>query len=157
MPGDAESIALPRGMDMIVSCSAFQWFHDTGSFLSRAVSCMERNGILAFSTFGRENLSEISALEGGKLNYHTMGELVDMLPPGMELLSAREATMVLHFEDALSVLRHLKNTGVTGVRSEFWTRGRLAGFERRYRERFSTEDGLTLTYHPIWIIARKSR
>ena len=54
------------------------------------------------------------------------------------------------------VLRHLKDTGVTGIRPCHWTRKKLADFSMRYAGRYAAPDGgVTLTYHPIYIICVK--
>ena len=154
LPGDAESLDLPQGLDMVVSCSAFQWFHDMPAFLRKASDALNEGGILAFSTFGPDNLREISALEGVSLHYLSLAGIKSMIPEGMEILCAEECRQVRYFSSAMSVLRHLKDTGVAGIRREFWTRSRLEGFDRRYRERFSSVGGLPLTYHPMWLVCR---
>lgn len=151
--GDAETMPLPGPLAMLVSCSAFQWFHDLPSFLDKAASCLSPGGILAFSTFGKENLREISELEGISLDYTSLDELELMLGRNFDVLHAEESHAVLHFDSAMSVLRHMKSTGVTGVRKEFWTRSRLENFCRRYEDLFCTCRGLPLTYHPIWVLA----
>jgi len=54
------------------------------------------------------------------------------------------------------VLKHLKQTGVTGTEKRIWTRSRLQSFCKEYTTRFSDAAGnVNLTYHPIYIIARK--
>ena len=155
-PGDAESEEFPVRPDMIVSCSVFQWFHALPAFFSKSSSLLRDGGILAFSTFGKGNLSELEALEGMSLRYYSLKELEEMLEGNSDILFSDEYLQTLLFDDAVSVLRHLKSTGVTGIRKEFWTMGRLADFSRRYVERFSTEEGkLTLTYHPEIMVCRK--
>ena len=133
---------------------AFQWFHDMPAFLRKASDALNEGGILAFSTFGPDNLREISALEGVSLHYLSLAGIKSMIPEGMEILCAEECRQVRYFSSAMSVLRHLKDTGVAGIRREFWTRSRLEGFDRQYRERFSSVGGLPLTYHPMWLVCR---
>ena len=68
---------------------------------------------------------------------------------------AAEEVVSLPFADPPSVLRHLKLTGVTGTEKRMWTRGRLQAFSEDYTRRFAQADGnVTLTYHPIYIIAQ---
>ena len=115
-------------------------------------------GILAFSTFGKDNMREIAAIEGASLHYWSLDEIKGMLPEGVELLYAGEETVTKYFDSAMSVLRHLKGTGVTGIRKEFWTRERLMAFGRKYAGLFAAADGqLPLTYHPIWVVCRVRR
>lgn len=156
LPGDAESVGFPADLDMVVSCSALQWFHDLPAFFSKVHAHLSDGGLLAFTTFGKRNLEELSALEGKSLEYFSLEELGAMLDRGFEILWSEEYVQTLYFDDAVSVLRHLKNTGVTGVRKEFWTRGRLESFSRRYSEDFADGSGhLPLTYHPEILVCRK--
>ena len=155
--GDAEKIPFPE-VDLVVSCSALQWFHDLPSFFRKAAGALPEGGILAFSTFGKDNMREIAAIEGASLHYWSLDEIKGMLPEGVELLYAGEETVTKYFDSAMSVLRHLKGTGVTGIRKEFWTRERLMAFGRKYAALFAAADGqLPLTYHPIWVVCRVRR
>ena len=72
-----------------------------------------------------------------------------------DILASDEEVSVLHFDSARSVLMHMKDTGVTGVRKEFWTKSRFVSFESRYNDRFRTSEGLSLTYRPLWLVASK--
>lgn len=156
LPGDAETIGLPSGMNMIASCSVFQWFDDLPAFVVKAADSLSSGGIFAFSAFGGMNLREISELTGNRLHYHSLAEFEEMLGGRFAVLRSEEVVRTLHFSSAVSVLKHLKATGVTGIKQEFWTRRDLENFEARYREKFMTGEGLlTLTYHPIIIIAEK--
>ena len=58
---DAETCLLPERLDLIASCSTIQWFEQPGSFFSRCHTALRTAGILAFTSFGKENLHEISA------------------------------------------------------------------------------------------------
>ena len=70
-----------------------------------------------------------------------------------------ENTVRLEFASPMDVLRHLKDTGVTGLKKEPWTRGRLESFCRRYAEEFPAAshsgDAVRLTYHPMFFVCRK--
>ena len=44
-------------------------------------------------------------------------------------------------------------TGVTGTTGHTWSRGRLADFTQSYTRRFGSAEGVTLTYHPVYVIA----
>jgi hypothetical protein len=62
----------------------------------------------------------------------------------------------LSFSSPLEVLKHLKETGVTGTAAQPWTRGRLQEFCRNYTGQFSDERGkVYLTFHPIYMVCRK--
>lgn len=79
-----------------------------------------------------------------------------MLAARYEVVYAHEEQLRLSFASPLEVLRHLKETGVTGTAAQAWTRGKLQEFCRNYTERFSDERGrVYLTFHPIYMICRK--
>lgn len=154
--GDAEKTEFPSRLDMIVSCSAVQWFHDLPAFFDKAAGLLSPGGLLAVSTFAPGNLYEISELEGPMLEYCTLDTLKNLASGKFGILASAEDESVLHFDSARSVLMHMKDTGVTGVRKEFWTKSRFVSFEERYNERFRTDKGLSLTYRPVWLLASKT-
>lgn len=79
-----------------------------------------------------------------------------MLIPQYKLLTAEESLIILKLDSPMDVLRHLKATGVTGVRYFQWNRKTIKDFTLSYKELYSTLEGqVTLTYHPIYLIAQK--
>ena len=157
IPGDAEALDFPEGTDLITSCSTLQWFNDPEAFFARCHRFLSEEGYLAFSTFGAENMREIHTLTGHGLEYLSIETLKELLAPHFETVYAEEEIVSLPFNTPLQVLQHLKETGVTGTEKKVWTRGRLQTFCNGYTEQFSREDGnVTLTYHPIYIVTRKT-
>ena len=159
LAGDMEDMALPAA-DLVMAGAALQWARDLPALLRRIGGVLAPDGMLAFSSFGPENLHEIKALTGRSLAYLSMSELITMLEmANFAVLCAREQHSVMTFSTPLAVLRHLRETGVNGVRAERpWTRQALRNFTERYQEQFSLADGqLPLTYHPLWIVAQKRR
>ncbi len=156
LPGDAEALPIPPQTRIITSCSTLQWFASPGDFFQRCLDALPRGGILAFSTFGPENLNEIRALTGNGLHYLTAQELTSLLPVGLRLLHASEEVATLTFPTPTDVLRHLKQTGVTGTEKRIWTRNRLQAFCDEYIRLFALADGrVPLTYHPVYVIVDK--
>ena len=156
LAGDIERIGdVPDRLDLVISSSTFQWLHDLAGLLDRLDRCMSPDAVLAFSTFGPDNLKEIASLCHDVLNYLAVDELEDAVPDGFEIREVREQACERVFDDPMAVLQHLKKTGVTSVTSRLWTQAGLQDFIRAYGERFGRENGVVLTYHPVWIIARK--
>jgi malonyl-CoA O-methyltransferase/biotin synthesis protein BioG len=155
--GDAERLPLPAGTDLITSCSTLQWFDHPERFFRRCHHSLGAGGYLAFSTFGCRNMQEVRAVTGNGLDYLPVEALTAMLAPRYTLLHAEEETVILAFPTPLDVLRHLQQTGVTGTGNSVWTRGRLQQFADRYTLRFGNPatGSVSLTYHPIYIIAQK--
>ena len=156
MAKDAETLAFPSGQDLIVSCSAVQWFDDLPRFFSGCRRLLHEGGYLAFSTFGPHNTEEVATLASAGLSYPSLEALREMLAARYEVVYAHEEQLRLSFASPLEVLRHLKETGVTGTAAQAWTRGRLQEFCREYTRQFSDERGrVYLTFHPIYMICRK--
>ena len=153
--GDAECCDFPAGNNLVVSCSALQWFEHPEAFLRRCGGLLADEGLLAFSTFGPDNLREVSAVSGAGVVYSSVEELLDALSAGFDILHAEEQCKELLFPSPLDVLRHLQQTGVTGLRRRWWTKSDLERFCSRYAECFGVGSDVCLTYHPIYVIAKK--
>lgn len=154
--GDAERLNFPTGQSLIASCSALQWFESPQRFFHRCSHLLTNDGYFTFSTFGKENLTEVASLTGATLPYLSLEELKEALRSDYELLYCHEEKLSLSFQSPMDVLKHLKATGVTGIRQSQWTKGSLATFCNRYQEIYSQPDHtVRLTYHPIYIIAKK--
>ncbi len=159
--GDAERLDLGCGYDLIVSSSAIQWFDEPKAFLQSLYPRLNKGGILLLSTFGLDNLREVRELTGQGLHYYDTREYNEALQEaGFTVLEATDEHISLYFDSAREVLRHLKQTGVTalagGEQANFWTKTKLAEFEANYQAKFCNLDGkLSLTYQPIYLLARK--
>jgi len=155
--GDAEEISFGNGYDAIISASTLQWFYDLPAFFRKVYNSLAPGGIFAFSTFGPENYTEIRTLLQHGLDYPTKNELTALLKPGFELLCNCDYLEKLHFSNAMEVLRHMKLTGVNGSSQPCISRQKLTDFGQAYRSRYQVpgRDEVTLTYHPIIVIARK--
>lgn len=155
LAGDAEQLAFPPGQDLIVSCSALQWFVSPEQFFERCNALLRQKGYFAFTTFGKDNLKEITSVTGSGLHYRTLQELQHALASHYEIITSSEERISITFDTPLQVLYHLKHTGVTAVQQQAWTKGDLQAFCNEYTRLFGKGDSVTLTYHPIYIIAKK--
>ncbi len=155
--GDAEKIPFPANQQLIASCSAVQWLTNIPLFLKKCHTALATDGLLAFSSFGPDNMKEIANLTGISLPYYPLKEWERWFSKNYELIHSEEEQIVLTFDNPVKVLYHLKQTGVTGTSSDLtWTKGKLNTFSKQYRENYSTEDGkVRLTYHPIYFIVKK--
>lgn len=158
LPQDAENMPFPHDMGLITSCSTLQWFTAPEIFFARCHEALPPGGILAFTTFGPQNLNEIRSLTGNGLHYPAAHELLDMLHrQQFSTLWHEEEVVSLAFPTPLHVLKHLKQTGVTGTEKRMWTRSHLQRFCDDY-VRFAArpDGGVTLTYHPLYFIVKKT-
>lgn len=156
LEGDIEQLPLPEALDAVVSCSALQWLEHPEAFLHRCAASLRPGGYLAFSTFGPQNVHEVTQLTGATLPYRSASAWAALLETDFEVVHQSEELHRLTFPDPVSVLHHLKATGVTGIRKERWNKTTLRTFAESYRNRFApTPDGVQLTYHPVYLVARK--
>lgn len=158
--GDAEQVELGSGYDLVCSSSTCQWFDNFSYFVRRAHDQLNTGGVFAFSTFGKYNFREIKETTGVGLNYLRIADIEKILiDSGFEILSSEEYFKEMIFDTPQSVLRHIKVTGVGIGRGERWTKSRLYSFKNQYCQDFPASGpvsgGVTLTYHPILVIARR--
>lgn len=153
--GDAEQISFPPHLQAIVSSSTLQWFHDVPSFFVKAYNSLEKDGILAFSTFGPQNFAEVRKITGYGLRYLTLAQLQSLLKPYFTIEFAQEWTEKIMFNTPLDVLKHIQATGVNSTNSAFFGKEHLRNFEKTYSRLFTENYQVPLTYHPIIIVAKK--
>jgi malonyl-ACP O-methyltransferase BioC len=152
--GDIETIPeLPHSVDLVVSNATFQWLANPEAAFARFAGIMPSGGVLAFSTFGPENLREIAAVTGHSLVYRSIAAIRKMLAADFEVKTITEQSRSMVFNAPLEVLEHLRQTGVTGISSKIWTKSVLKKFLNGYIDRYSVDGGVVLTYHPILVIA----
>lgn len=160
-----------KGFDLIATTSVIQWFENQIVFLRSCNKHLADNGLMALSTFGPETFKEIRSLTGVGLEYFSLDEYKRFLQPYFEIVEAEEEQRTQLFSSPIAVLKHLKSTGVNGVRSldgtkvkeedgyeEFrWTKQRLEKFSDDYTRLYSSDDkkSVRLTYHPIYLILKK--
>lgn len=157
--GDAEQTAPDGQVSLITSCSSLQWFEEPLRFLETCHAYLNRDGYLAFTLFGEDNFHELRDIANASLPYHPLGYWLEAATQrGYRPALAKEEHTTQTFSSPKDVLQHLKQTGVTGIRRETWTKGQLIDFIADYARLFTTPDGqVTLTYHPIYIILKRQQ
>ena len=159
--GDIEQLNFPQNLDVIASSSALQWMVDLDVIFKNSSDALNFNGWLCFSTFGQQNFKEIKALTGQGLDYLDLESLREKLEAqDFDVLHLGESIETLSFDHPKQVLQHLKATGVTATATQHrWTKQSLQQFYSDYQQ-FSNRDErgqitYSLTYHPIYCIARR--
>lgn len=153
--GDAEKQEFPYQLDLVISSSCFQWFRNLPFFLTQIGRHIKPSGFLIFSCFGPDNLKEIKAISGTGLFYPSLGEIIENLPSSYELVFAEEKHIKLKFDTPYEVLKHLKYTGVNGGFSTVWTKSKFKDFCESYTKKFTQNNQVVLTYHPLYIGIKK--
>lgn len=161
IPGDAELLNWHNDLAMVASSSCIQWWHQPLGFFSKAYDALKRGGVLLFSTFGPEQMHELKTIfPPATLSYDTVSVLQEaMEQAGFRHISIRREQTTLYFDSFLLLLKHLKQTGVNGIRQEEnLTPGKMREMEEAYRKAFANETNnfkLPLTYDAIWGRAEK--
>ncbi|MGO3892473.1 MAG: methyltransferase domain-containing protein [Paenalcaligenes sp.] len=156
LEGDIEAAALPTDLDAVVSAASVQWLVDVPDLLQRLSASLNEGGYVMLSTFGPDQYVEIRQLTGQGLRYYSVAEWRDLLSVEYDVLIAEEEPLQRYFASPWQVLKHLQNTGVTGVGQWEWNKSRLREFTEGYVQRYGRDDdSVSLSYHPIYLIARK--
>lgn len=157
LPGPIEALPLPAGLDLIAAASTVQWLADLPTLIHRLSDHLAPGGWLALSGFARSHFAELQQIgaDAGAPGYLDPADWPDLLPAAMKIVHLHHETMQLTFPDAVSLLRHLRLTGVNGRARQHWTRARLAEFAQVLAPGRPKDSPLTLTYQPVYLIARK--
>ena len=92
----------------------------------------------------------------GKGAYRQGPEWEEALAPYYRIEVLREEELRYEFDTPLDVLHHLKDTGVTATNTDPWTPAQLRRFCQAYTARYQdTEGKVPLTYHPLYVGARR--
>lgn len=104
-----------RIYDLILSSSTIQWFNSPEKFLSRLAGLITNDGIVAISTYVKDNMQEVAYATGTGLQLPTLMEWYRMAKKYFDVTVAYEYRYELKFPLAIDVFRHLSLTGVNGL------------------------------------------
>lgn len=153
---DAETAVMhlpAESLDMIVSSSAVQWFNSLRAFLERGSRALRKGGIIAISTFGPGTMREIHGILGTPVRFPEREALRRAIPAGLEVMCLSEESFTVGFNNPLSAMRHVSQTGVNALEAG----SSPAKARKVMREYPLLPDGTAgLTYCPIFIVLRKS-
>jgi malonyl-CoA O-methyltransferase len=153
--GDIEHLELPADLDLVSSSSTFQWLENLPRFFAKVQQSLSEGSVFAFSMFGDETYYEIKELTGAGLSYPSFANVRDKVAENFKIVHADIDRDRLYFNHPREVLDHIRATGVGGVGGFSWTPRRYEQFVDEYMDRFSTEQGVMLSYVSYLIIAQK--
>jgi len=154
--GDAEQREIIKGsQDLIISNAVFQWFDNMEKVYKNLHGKLNKNGIVAFTTFSPENLGEVRMLTGVGLDYLPLNKLKKLSSPYFHCLYQNTENISLFFKSPMKVLRHFKNTGVNSVCTKIMQGKELKTFINKYENQYGNEGSVSLTYTPITILLQK--
>lgn len=154
LAGDIETVPLPDRYDLVISSSTLHWVHDLPGLCAKLHDHLHPDAILAFSLYGKDNLQEIRSVTGMGLAYRNLEQLRTVVAERFHILAAEEALETLWYPSPIAVLQHLRATGVNSIGQQAWSRRQVNAFIADYKEQFSGDQGVRLTYHPMFILGR---
>lgn len=158
--GDAENMPWPSDLSLLASSSCIQWWQEPLRFIGQSARHLQEGGHLLFSTFGPQQMYELTEVMGGGLRYYSREELAqEMEEEGFQNIQTHERCYTLYFESLMALLLHLRHTGVNGtIHSTPLTASQLKELEKTYRLRYGNEKGeLALSYQAIFVSGQKSK
>lgn len=157
--GNAETLTfghLVSSLDMVISTSVFQWIENTGLLFEKVYSLLNEEGIFVFSTFVPGTFEEIRKTCGIGIDYLPEETVVGQLErAGFTVRHSVQEDIVLRFKTPYDVLRHIRSTGVNSIEKVKWTKGDFDRFCFGYDSLFADENGVSLTYRPLYVFAEK--
>lgn len=145
---DMNELALQNlpSFDLITSNACLQWL-DAKSILHELDKFLCPKGILLLSSFLKGNLWQIKQSCKISLEYLELKDFQEFFKQNYELLELFSQDYELKFKSPLEVFKHLKASGVNSLGHKFLSKSFLKNFALKYDN--------TLTYRPVFILARK--
>lgn len=150
--GDFRRINFKRNFDLIISNAVFQWFKNLDKVIETCSDMLEKDGVLAFSTFSPDNLAEFREVSGLSLEYKSVDYIKKILEKNFSIMSIESFEHKLQFDNPLKILAHMKSTGVNSLADKGWGIKDVKNFCDRYKLLYPD---LTLTYTPIVVVCQK--
>ncbi|MBQ3640339.1 malonyl-ACP O-methyltransferase BioC [bacterium] len=137
--------------DLIISNAAMQWCEDIDKTVKVLMNALNDDGILAFSTFGKENMFEIREIFNIGLNYYSLDELKEKFKK-YNIIELKDNVKTIEFKSIKEILKHIKMTGVNAFSPIKIAPKKLASLMKDYDKKF----GNKLTYHPILVVLKNN-
>jgi len=155
LAGNAERIQVPK-VRLIAGNAVFQWFQNPQKTLQRFHSALEKEGYLAFSTFGPKTLEEFrsTAQFEGPTHLHSQKRWKTLLTQaGFELLTFQTETRQIFFQNTLSLIKNLQQIGAAPLR--ILKSGELRQLIRDYDREYASLQGVYTNWELFYFFARK--
>ncbi len=152
--GDIENINLNKKYNLIISNACLQWCSNIEDTLSKLINALDDDGILAISIFGEDNLKEIKSIFNIGNEISSISSMENFLNT-QKIIIKKEDKIKIDFETPMEVLKHLKYTGTNAIKEIKLTKTKLKDFEQKYKENYTQNNKVYLTYNPIYIICTK--
>jgi malonyl-CoA O-methyltransferase len=153
--GDIEQVKIDKKFDLIISNACLQWCNNLNATIIKLVNMLNKNGILAISIFGQQNLCEIKKLLNVSLNYPKIADIINNVDNCKTVYIGEEIKRI-YFDSPIDIIKHFKQTGVNAVSSVKFTKTTLKEFEIKYKKLFVEDEKCYITYNPIYVVLQKN-
>ena len=153
--GDIEQVTIDKKFDLIISNACLQWCNNLNATIIKLVNMLNKNGILAISIFGQQNLCEIKKLLNVSLNYPKITDIINNVDNCKTVYIGEEIKRI-YFDTPIDIIKHFKQTGVNAVASVKFTKTTLKEFEIKYKKLFVEDEKCYITYNPIYVVLQKN-
>lgn len=140
---DIETAEINENYDLIISNACMQWCNDFEKTMQKLISRLNYGGVLAVSVFAKENMKEIKSFFNLPQSQHP-------IISGAKVYE--QEPIKIYFESPISVLNHIKLTGVNAIKPYKFTKTKLKEFEEYYKTNYTENGKVYLTYAPKYII-----
>jgi pentose-5-phosphate-3-epimerase len=134
----------------------FQWFQNPQNTLKRFHSSLEKEGYLAFSTFGPQTLEEFRRTAQFQGPTHLLSQKrwkTLLTQAGFELLEFQIETRQIFFQNTQSLIKNLQQIGAAPLR--ILKSGELRQLIRDYDREYSSPQGVYTNWELFYFFARK--
>lgn len=153
--GDIEEIKLSKKYDLIISNATFQWFNNIDKTLEKLLNSLSEDGILIFSTFGKETYKELTSAfkKEGEFNYSQNFLTSTFFTSYTHMV--KEEMYVEEYKNLLTFLKSIKGVGATSAIKEkkHLTKGVLERVEEIYKR--ENDGRIKVTNHLIYVMINK--
>lgn len=143
LEGDIEEIELNETYDLIISNACLQWCINPSAVVKKLQKKLNQCAIMAVTLFGEENLKELKSYFNIKMQAPIEFE---------NIISQETETIKLYFNSPKDILKHIKYTGANALTEYKLTRTKLSEFEQYYKEHYSEDSKVYITYNPRYLI-----
>ena len=153
--GNAERIQIPK-VKLIAGNAVFQWFQNPQNTLKRFHSSLEKEGYLAFSTFGPQTLEEFRHTAEFQGPTHLLSQKrwkTLLTQAGFELVEFQSETRQIFFQNTQSLIKNLQQIGAAPLR--ILKSGELRQLIRDYDREYSSPQGVYTNWELFYFFVRK--
>ena len=155
LQADADNLDLYDNYSLIISNACFQWLKELEHDLLNYTEHLDSKGILAFTIFSKDNFYELKECSGVGLEYIDKDTLAKILEKTQCNYRIEKREFISYYPDVKTMLRSFKNTGVSGLTHSIWTKSRLNGFIKSYKDKYTTNNGVKLTWSYFLVVVKK--